>query len=47
MKVGLKRNGTLKKGFRFAKGGRIVKSGCVTKKRGKVCSVRNARRSRK
>lgn len=25
-KVGLKANGTLKKGYRFAKGGRVVKS---------------------
>ncbi|WP_267967699.1 hypothetical protein [Vibrio maritimus] len=33
-KVGLKANGTLKKGYRFAKGGRVVKAkGTTTKKR--------------
>jgi hypothetical protein len=44
MKAGLKADGTLKKGYRYAKGGRIVKSGCTTTAVGKVCSVRNAKR---
>lgn len=32
-KAGLKSNGTLKKGYRFAKGGRVVKAKSTTKKR--------------
>ncbi|CAH6868836.1 conserved hypothetical protein [Vibrio chagasii] len=33
-KTGLKSNGTLKKGYRFAKGGRVVKAkGTTSKKR--------------
>ncbi|ROO48745.1 hypothetical protein EDB38_10614 [Vibrio crassostreae] len=34
-KTGVKRNGTLKKGYRFAKGGRVVKAKSTTKKRRK------------
>ncbi len=34
-KAGVKRNGTLKKGYRFAKGGRVVKAKNITKKRRK------------
>jgi hypothetical protein len=40
MSKGLKANGKLKRGYRFAKGGRVVKAGCTTHKRGRVCSVR-------
>lgn len=39
-KVGLKANGTLKKGYRFAKGGRVVKAKNTTTKK-------TARRKRK
>ncbi|GAL24973.1 hypothetical protein JCM19239_5800 [Vibrio variabilis] len=34
-KVGLKANGTLKKGYRFAKGGRVVKAKSTTTKKRK------------
>lgn len=34
-KAGLKTNGTLKKGYRFAKGGRVVKAKNTTTKRKK------------
>jgi hypothetical protein len=39
-KKGLKSNGKLARGYRFAKGGRIVKAGCITRKRNRVCSTR-------
>ncbi len=32
-KTGLKSNGTLRKGYRFAKGGRVVKAKTTTRKR--------------
>ncbi|WP_278030520.1 hypothetical protein [Vibrio vulnificus] len=35
-KEGLKANGTLKKGYRFAKGGRVVKAKNTTTKRKKT-----------
>ncbi len=33
MKVGLKKNGKLKKGYRFARGGRVVKAKTKTTRR--------------
>lgn len=44
-KVALDKNGKLKAGYRWTKGGKIVQSGCiVVGSKGKRCSVRNKRK---
>ncbi len=44
MPVGLKKNGRLKKGYRFARGGRVVKAKAKTTKRARKRSTRRRRR---